>query len=65
MSFLDEFKETFRSHPLIIRIIFVLLVISFFYDICTGHAFSIYFTVCLIALIVAELVNWLFFKKEE
>lgn len=65
MSILDEYKDNFRSHPLVIKIIFILLVISFFYDIFTGQAFSIYFSVCLISLIVAELVNWLFFSKKE
>ncbi|MCR5027501.1 MAG: hypothetical protein K6A34_08715 [Methanobrevibacter sp.] len=65
MSILDEYKDTFRSHPLIIKIIFILLVISFFHDIITGEAFSIYFSVCLISLVVAEIVNWLFYSEKE
>ena len=65
MTILDQIKQNFNRHPLIIRILFILLVIAFFYDIVTGEAFSIYFTICLILLVVAEIVNWLFYKKEE
>ena len=61
---LDEVKENWSKQPIIIRILFILLVIAFIYDIVTGDAFSIFFSVTLILFIIAEIVNW-FYKKEE
>jgi hypothetical protein len=62
---LKKAKENWSKQPLIIRILFILLIIAFIYDIVTGDAFSIFFSVTLILFIIAELVNWLFYRKEE
>ena len=64
MSLLDEIKENFNKHPLIIKILFILLVISFIYDMVTGNAFSPFFSGCLLLLIIAEFVNWFLYKEE-
>lgn len=62
---LEEFKENWSKQPIIIRILFILLIIAFIYDMITGNPFSIFFSAALILLIIAEAVNWLFYKKEE
>ncbi|MBE6511060.1 MAG: hypothetical protein J6B73_06815 [Methanobrevibacter sp.] len=64
MSLLDQIKENWNKNPLIIRVTFILLVISFIYDMVTGQTFSIFFSVCLLLFIIAELVNWFYYKKE-
>ncbi len=61
---LDKVKENWSKQPKIIRILFILLIIAFIYDLITGDAFSIFFSICLLALIIAELYYW-FTKKEE
>ena len=48
----------------IILIVLGLVIIAFIYDLITGDAFSIFFSICLLALIIAELYYW-FTKKEE
>ncbi|MBR5954591.1 MAG: hypothetical protein IK021_04145 [Methanobrevibacter sp.] len=62
---LDEVKENWSKQPIIIRILFILLIIAFIYDLVTGKAFSIIFSVCLLLFIAAEIYYWLFDKKEE
>ena len=62
---LKKAKENGSKQPIIIRILFILLLIAFIYDIVTGDAFSIFFSVTLILFIIAEIVNWFFYKKEE
>lgn len=62
---LDEMKENWSNQPPIIRILLILLIIAFIYDLITGKAFSIIFAVCLILFIAAETWYWLFDKKEE
>ena len=62
---LKKAKETWSKQPIIIRILFILLIIAFIYDMVTGDAFSIFFSVTLLLLIIAEVVNWFFYKKEE
>jgi membrane-bound ClpP family serine protease len=62
---LDEIKENWSNQPPIIRILLILLIIAFIYDLITGKAFSIIFAVCLILFIAAEIWYWLFDKKEE
>lgn len=62
---LKKAKENWSKQPIIIRILFILLLIAFIYDLVTGDAFSIFFSVTLILFIIAEIVNWFFYKKEE
>lgn len=62
---LKKAKENWSKQPIIIRILFILLLIAFIYDIVTGDTFSIFFSVTLILFIIAEIVNWFFYKKEE
>ena len=62
---LKKAKENWSKQPIIIRILFILLIIAFIYDMVTGDAFSIFFSVTLLLLIIAEVVNWFFYKKEE
>ena len=61
---LDKVKENWSKQPKIIRILFILLIIAFIYDLITGDAFSIFFSICLLALKIAEFYYW-FTKKEE
>jgi len=61
----DKVKENWSNLPIIIRILFILLIIAFIYDLITGYAFSIFFSVCFILLIIAELYYWFTNKKEE
>lgn len=63
MSFLEELKENFSKQPTIIKILFILLLISFIYDLVTGKAFGIFFSVFLLLFIIAEIVYW--FKNRE
>lgn len=62
---LDKVKENWSKQPIIIRIVFILLIIAFIYDLITGYAFSIFFSICLLLLIIAELYYWFTNKKEE
>ncbi len=62
---LDKVKENWSKLPIIIRILFILLIIAFIYDLITGYAFSIFFSICLLLLIIAELYYWFTNKKEE
>lgn len=62
---LDQLKENWSKLPIIIRILFILLIIAFIYDLITGIAFSIFFSVCLLLLIIAEVYYWFINKKEE
>lgn len=62
---LKKAKENWSKQPIIIRILFILLLIAFIYDLVTGDAFSIFFSATLILFIIAEIVNWFFYKKEE
>lgn len=62
---LKETMENWSKLPIIIRILFILLVIAFIYDMVTGKAFSIFFSILFILLIIAELFYWLKSKKEE
>ena len=61
---LDKIKENWSKLPIIIRILLILLIIAFIYDLVTGYAFSIFFSTCLLLLIIAEFYYW-FTKKEE
>lgn len=63
MSFLEELKENFSKRPIITRILFFLLLISFIYDIYTGKAFSIFFSAFLLLYVASELIYW--FKNRE
>ncbi len=62
---LDEIKENWSKQPIIIRILLILLIIAFIYDLVTGKAFSIIFAVCLLLFIAAEIGYWLSDKKKE
>ena len=62
---LDELKKNWSKQPLIIRILFILLIIAFIYDLVTGKAFGIMFSICLLLFIGAEIGYWLFYKKEK
>ena len=64
MGILDEAKDNFNKVPIIIRILFVLLVIAFIYDMVTGNPFSIYFAIVLLLFIIAEVYYWFTGKKE-
>lgn len=65
MTLLEEFKENWSKQPIIIRILFIVLVIAFIYDMVTGNPLSIFFSTALILLIIAEVVNELFYKKDK
>ena len=62
---LDKVKENWSKQPIIIRIVFILLIIAFIYDLITGYAFSIFFSICLLLLIIAEFYYWFTNQKEE
>jgi membrane-bound ClpP family serine protease len=62
---LDELKKNWSKQPLIIRILFILLIIAFIYDLVTGKAFGIMFSICLLLFIGAEIGYWLSDKKEK
>ena len=64
MSLIEKIKENWNKNPLIVQITFILLVISFIYDMATGQTFSIIFSICLLLFIIAELINWFYYKKE-
>ena len=59
----DQIKKNWSKQPIVIRILFILLVIAFIYDLITGQAFSIFFSVFLILLIIAEIYYWFINKK--
>ena len=61
----DQIKKNWSDQPIIIRILFILLIIAFIYDMITGIAFSIFFSVCLILLIIAEIYYWFVNRKED
>ena len=63
MSFLEELKQNISNQPIIIRILFILLLISFIYDLYTGKAFGIFFSVFLLLFIIAAVYYW--FKNRE
>lgn len=52
---LDEIKKNWSKQPIIIRILFIILVIAFIYDLITGKAFSLFFSVTLLLFVFAEL----------
>lgn len=62
---LDQIKKNWSDQPIIIRILLILLIIAFIYDMITGIAFSIFFSVCLILLIIAEIYYWFVNRKED
>lgn len=62
---LDELKKNWSKQPLIIRILFILLIIAFIYDLITGIAFSIVFSICLLLFVGSEIGYWLLSKKEK
>ncbi len=62
---LDQIKENWSNQPIIIRILLILLIIAFIYDMITGIAFSIFFSACLILLIIAEIYYWFVNRKED
>ena len=59
---LDEVKKNWSKQPIIIRILFI---IAFIYDLVTGKAFSIIFSICLVLFIASEIGYWLLDKKEK
>ncbi len=62
---LDQLKENWSNLPIIIRILFILLIIAFIYDLITGIAFSIFFSVILLLFIIAEIYYWFINRKKE
>ena len=62
---LEEKKKNWSKQPIIIRILFILLIIAFIYDLVTGKAFSIIFSICLVLFIASEIGYWLLDKKEK
>ncbi|MEE1156702.1 MAG: hypothetical protein U0K80_04735 [Methanobrevibacter sp.] len=62
---LDQLKENWSNQPIIIRILFILLIIAFIYDLITGIAFSIFFSVILLLFIIAEIYYWFINRKKE
>lgn len=62
---LNELKENWSKQPMPIRILLILLIIAFIYDLVTGKAFSIIFSICLLLFIAAEIYYWFLDKKEE
>ncbi len=65
MSTLEDLKNRFNEKPVIIRILYCLVVIAFVYELIKGIGFGIYFSLAFLSLIIAEFINWFFFKKEE
>lgn len=65
MKILNQTIENWSKQPLIIRILFILVIIAFIYDMLTGIAFSIYFAASFLSLTVAEFIYWLVYTKEE
>ena len=61
---LDEIKKNWSKQPKPIRILFILLIIAFIYDLVTGKTFSAVFAICLLLFIIAEFGYWLLDKKE-
>ena len=61
---LDEIKKNWSKQPKPIRILSILLIISFIYDLVTGQTFSIIFSICLLLFFIAEFGYWLFDKEE-
>lgn len=59
----NQIKENWSNQPIVIRILLILLIIAFIYDLVSGYAFSIFFSVTLLALIIAEFAYW--FKKKD
>ena len=62
---LDEVKKNWSKQPIIIRILFILLIMAFIYDLVTGKAFDIIFSICLVLFFAAEIGYWLLDKKEK
>jgi len=62
---LDQLKENWSNLPIIIRILFILLIIAFIYDLITGIAFSIFFSIILLLFIIAEIYYWFINRKKE
>ena len=59
----DQIKKNWSDQPIVIRILLILLIIAFIYDLVTGQSFSIFFSVTLLALFFAEFAYW--FKKKD
>ena len=59
----NQLKKNWSEQPIIIRILLILLIISFIYDMVSGQAFSIFFSVSLLLFIIAEVFYW--FKGKE
>ena len=64
MGFLDNLKENFSKKPMLIKVLYVLLVLTFIYDIVTGNPFSIYFSIALLLFIIGEVAYWLVGKNK-
>ena len=64
MSILEKIKDNFQRQPIILKLLYALLIISFLYDLFTGKAFSMFFTISLLLFIVAEFVYFIFYKEE-
>ncbi len=59
----DQLKKNWSNQPIVIRILLILLIIAFIYDMVTGQAFSIFFSVTLLLFIIAEIAYW--FKNKD
>ncbi len=59
----NQLKKNWSEQPIILRILLILLIIAFIYDMVSGNAFSIFFSTCLLLLIIAEIYYW--FKKKK
>lgn len=59
----NQLKKNWSEQPIILRILLILLIIAFIYDLVTGDTFSIFFSTALLLFIIAEIYYW--FKKKE
>ena len=59
----NQIKKNWSEKPIIIKITLILLIIAFIYDIYTGQAFSIFFSICLLLYILAVVIYW--FKEKK